>query len=62
MSTKFSQQLRDQLAEYFKRKYETEITPEQADEYLDSLADLALTIEPNQESSLHQSRLKNNTP
>lgn len=62
MFTKFSQQLKDQLANYFKVKYKIEITSEQADEYLDSLADLALTIELNQKTSLHQSQLKNNTP
>ena len=62
MPAKFSQQLKDQLTDYFKAKYKIEITPEQADEDLNSLADLALTIEPDQKASLHQSRLKNNIP
>lgn len=44
MEYKYSQQLQKQLIEYFKRKYSIEITSEEADEYLDSLADLALTI------------------
>jgi len=44
MEYKYSQLLQNQLIEYFKRKYLIEITSEQADEYLDSLADLALTI------------------
>jgi hypothetical protein len=36
----FSQQLKDRLAKYFKERKGITITSEQADEYLDSMADL----------------------
>lgn len=52
MPFKFSQNLQKQLIEYFKRKYSIEITPEQADDSLDSLADLMLVFEPKQKDSL----------
>lgn len=44
MSDKFSMQLKNQLIEYFKQKYNLDVTLDQADEYLDSLADLVLTF------------------
>lgn len=59
--TRFSQQLKNRLTDYFKQKYAFDITPEQADEYLDSLADLALTVNPNQNDSVNQACLKNKT-
>lgn len=49
MPEKFSKELESRLIEYFKGKYDIEITPEQAQEYLDSLANLVLTLEPKQD-------------
>lgn len=40
MCFQFSQQLRDQLIKYFKERKGVDITLEQADEYLNSMADL----------------------
>lgn len=62
MPANFSQQLNNQLIDYFKRKYAIDITSEQADDYLDSLADLVTAFESKQKNSLRQSRLTNNTP
>lgn len=42
MQYKFSQNLRDRIKEYFLKCYSLIISEEQADEYLDSLADLYL--------------------
>jgi hypothetical protein len=44
MLYKFSQNLRDRLKEYFQKYHSLTISDEQADEYLDSLADLYLTF------------------
>ncbi len=40
MSHKFSLELREKLIAYFLRKYQVEVSQEQANEYLDSMADL----------------------
>lgn len=40
MRYKFSLELRKKLIEYFLRKHQVEISQDQADEYLDSMADL----------------------
>lgn len=40
MAFKFSQNLRDQLIEYFWKYHNLTISEEQADEYLNSMADL----------------------
>jgi hypothetical protein len=40
MSYKFSQKLRAKLIAYFLERHGVEISEEQADEYLDSMADL----------------------
>lgn len=45
MVFKFSQNLRDRLIEYFKKYHNLTISQEEADEYLDSLADLVLAFE-----------------
>jgi len=42
MQYKFSQNLRSRLIEYFLKYHSLTISEEQADEYLDSLADLYL--------------------
>ncbi len=42
----FSQKLKDRLIDYFKQYYGLEISQEQADEYLNSLADLYLAFTP----------------
>ena len=41
---KFSRQLKNRLIDYFKNNYGIEITLEQAEIYLDSLADLSFII------------------
>jgi hypothetical protein len=41
---KFSQQLRNQMIEYFQKYHSLTISDEQADEYLNSLADLFITF------------------
>ena len=41
---KFSQQLRDDLIEYFWRVHKKQISQEQADIYLDSMADLCILL------------------
>ncbi len=45
MQYKFSQNLRDQITEYFKKYHDLTISQEEADEYLDSLADLVLAFQ-----------------
>jgi hypothetical protein len=42
MVFKFSQNLRDRMIEYFLKYHNLTISEEEADEYLDSLADLYL--------------------
>ncbi len=54
MPTRFSQQLETRLIDYFKRKYGIEISPEQAQDYLDSLADLVLAFESKRDKSLRE--------
>ena len=44
MKQKFSQKLKKQLVDYFKNNYGTEITSEQAEIYLDSLADFYFVV------------------
>lgn len=44
MSYKFSQELREKLIDYFLRVRKVEISQDQADEYLDSMADLYSAI------------------
>lgn len=44
MQYKFSQNLRDQLIEYFQKYHSLTISDEQADEYLNSLAELFLVF------------------
>lgn len=40
----YSKELQERLKQYFAQRYKTEITSEQADMYLDSFAELFLTI------------------
>jgi len=40
----FSQELRNRIIEYFERYHALTISDEQADEYLDSLAELFITL------------------
>ena len=42
--TQFSSQLQERLIKYFAQKYEIQITSEQADEYLESLAGLCIAM------------------
>ena len=44
MQDKFSQTLRDRIKEYFEKYHSLMISDEQADEYLDSLAELFITF------------------
>jgi chromosome condensin MukBEF complex kleisin-like MukF subunit len=44
MQYKFSQKLRNQIAEYFQEYYSLTISDEQADQYLDSLSNLYLAF------------------
>ena len=44
MQYKFSEKLRNNLAEYFKRNHNLDITNETADEWLDSMAGLFLAF------------------
>ena len=41
---KFDQQLKNRLIDYFKNNYKLEITLEQAEIYLDSLADFYIVV------------------
>jgi hypothetical protein len=49
MSHKFSQELRKRIIEYFEKYHALTISNEQADEYLDSLAELFITFNSMQE-------------
>jgi len=44
MEHNFSQQLKSRLIDYFKNNYDIEITSDQAEIYLDSLADFYFAI------------------
>jgi hypothetical protein len=44
MRQKFSQELRKRIIEYFEKYHALTISDEQADEYLDSLAELFITF------------------
>lgn len=44
MQFKFSQQLRNQMIEYFLKYHSLTISDEQADEYLNSISELFLTF------------------
>jgi hypothetical protein len=44
MQDKFSQTLRDRIKEYFEKYHSLTISDEQADEYLDSLAELFIAF------------------
>lgn len=53
MPYKFSQKLREKLKVYLLERHGVEISEEQADEYLDSMADLYLVLRvPNAAGSL----------
>jgi hypothetical protein len=45
----FSKNLRDEIKEYFNKKYSFIISDEQADEYLNSLADLYIIFDSMRE-------------
>ena len=49
MSQKFSQELRDELVEYFEKYRGLVISDSQADEFLDSLGELFLWINSSKE-------------
>ena len=49
MAFKFSQNLRESMIEYFWKYQDLTISDEQADEYLDSLADLLIIFETMRE-------------
>ena len=44
MKHEFNQKLKKQLIDYFKNNYKIEITSEQAEIYLDSLADFYIVV------------------
>ncbi len=46
----FSQQLKNRLIDYFENNYEIKITSEQAEQYLNSMADLYLAISQKEKS------------
>ena len=54
MTFKFSQNLRDRMIEYFWKCHNLTISEEQADEYLDSLAELFLIFNSMQGDATHQ--------
>lgn len=49
MSHKFSQKLKNRIIEYFQKYHSLMISDEQADEYLNSLADLFMAFNAMQE-------------
>lgn len=51
MAFKFSQNLRDKLIEYFWKCHNLTISEDQADEYLDSLADLFIVFNSMREDT-----------
>ena len=53
MCHKFSQQLRNQMIEYFQKYHSLVISDEQADEYLNSISELFLTFSSMHEEAPH---------
>ncbi|GEM_PF-4698865 len=51
MSYQFSQELRNRIKEYFEKYYALTISEEEADEYLDSLADLLIIFDSMREDT-----------
>jgi hypothetical protein len=44
MSEKYPQQLKNQMIEYFQKKYDLDISEEVAEEYLDAVGELFLAV------------------